>query len=241
LAEQVSSFNVDDIEPVLPIDQFSAELRGFGIIGILSIILILLGGNLFITGIVFIPLGGLLVLIWKFRSKTPWVDLGFVRPKRWIITILVGLVFGIGFKLLMKSLVMPLLGANAINSTYHFLSGNKAILPAALFFMMVAGLSEETIFRGFLFERFGKIFRPGFWTNTLIVFITAGIFGLGHLRDQGIAGFEQATIVGLIYGMIYAKTRQIWMLIVAHAAFDITAVIIIYLNIESEVANYFFK
>ncbi len=115
------------------------------------------------------------------------------------------------------------------------------MLPAALFFMIVAGLSEETVFRGFLFERFGKILRRSFWTKTLIVFITAGIFGLGHLRDQGIVGFEQATIVGLVYGIIYAKTRQIWMLIVAHAVFDISAVIIIYLNIESEVAHYFFK
>jgi membrane protease YdiL (CAAX protease family) len=241
LQEHVPSSNIENSEPVLSSDQFAADLRGFGIIGILSILLILLGGNLFIGSIVFIPLGGLFVLVWTLRSKTPWSDLGYIRPKSWIGTIVVGLAFGFGLKLFMKTIVMPLLGANAVNPTYHFLSGNKSMLPAALLFMVVAGLSEETVFRGFLFERSGKLLRPNFWSKTLIVLITAGLFGLGHLTDQGLVGFEQATIVGLIYGMIYAKTGKIWMLIIAHAAFDITAVAIIYWKLEPGVAHFFFK
>lgn len=241
MKEQVPSSNVESRDPVLSGDPFAARLRGFGIIGILSIILILVGGNLFIGGIVFIPLGGFFVLVWTLRSKTPWSALGFIPPKSWVGTIATGLVFGIGFKLFMKAVVMPVLGADAINQTYHFLSGNKTMLPAALFFMLVAGLSEETVFRGFLFERFGKLFRPGLWSKTFIVLITAGLFGLGHLADQGFAGFEQATIVGLVYGTIYANTGKIWMLIIAHAAFDITAVAIIYGNLELQIAHFFFR
>jgi hypothetical protein len=232
---------VENKEPVYFTDQLAADLRGFGILGIFSILLIIFGGNLFIGGIAFIPLGGLFALVWTLRSKTPWSELGYKLPKSWIGTILVGLVFGIGFKLFMKTTVMPLLGANAINPTYHFLSGNKAMLPMALIFMMVAGLSEETVFRGFLFERFGKLFGSSPSSKALIVVISAGLFGLGHLTDQGLPGFEQAAIVGLIFGMIYAKTRNIWMLIIAHAAFDITAVAIIIWNLESDVAHFFFQ
>jgi len=233
--------NAGNIESVLLNDQFAAELRGFGMIGIFSILAIILGGNLFVSGIVFIPLGGLFALVWTLRSKTPWSALGYAHPKSWISTIIVGLSFGIGLKLLMKTIVMPLLGANAINPTYHFLAGNKAMLPAALIFMIVAGLSEETVFRGFLFERFGKLFGSGFWSKALIILITAGLFGLGHLVDQGLTGFEQAIITGIIYGIIYAKTEKIWMLIIAHAAFDITAVAIIIWDLESSVARLFFQ
>jgi membrane protease YdiL (CAAX protease family) len=241
LQQHLPGSNVENSEPALSGGQFAADLRGFGIIGILSILLILLGGNLFIGGIVFIPLGGLFALVWTLRSKTAWSELGYVLPKSWISTMVVGLVFGFGLKLFMKTIVMPLLGANAINPRYHFLSANKATFPVALLFMVVAGFSEETVFRGFLFERFGKLFRPSFWSKTLIVLISAGLFGLGHLADQGLVGFEQAIITGLVYGIIYAKTGKIWMLIIAHAVFDITAVAIIYWNLESEVAHFFFK
>ena len=38
----------------------------------------------------------------------------------------------------------------------------KAALPAAVYAMIVgAGFGEETVFRGYLFERFGKLFGSG--------------------------------------------------------------------------------
>ena len=224
-----------------PGDQFAADLRGFGPIGIFSILAIVFGGNLFISNIIFVPLGGLLALIWTLRSHTPWAELGYIRPKSWMFTIVVGLVFGIGLKLLMKTIVMPLLGANAVNTTYHFLAGNKALFPLAILFMIVAGFAEETVFRGFLFQRFSKLFGPAVWVKTLSVLVSTLLFGLGHYADQGLAGFEQATVVGFIYGLIYAATGRIWLLIIAHAAFDIAAVAIIYLNLELKIAHLFFR
>jgi membrane protease YdiL (CAAX protease family) len=46
--------------------------------------------------------------------------------------------------------------------------------------------------------------------------------------------------VGLVFGTIYAITGRIWMLMVAHAAFDLTAVAIIYSGWERKVAELFF-
>ena len=66
-------------------------------------------------------------------------------------------------------------------------------------------------------------------------------FGLLHYPVQGLAGAEQATIVGLVYGTIFAITGRIWMLMFAHAAFDVTAVAMIYWNLESDVAHLVFK
>ena len=61
-----------------------------------------------------------------------------------------------------------------------------------------------------------------------IVLVTSLWFGLDHLQVQGLAGMEQALIVGLVFGAIYAVTGRLWLLIVAHAAFDLAALAIIY-------------
>jgi len=109
-----------------------------------------------------VPLSALLVLGWTWRSRTPWREIGYVRPKSWIGTLAIGIVFGSAFKLLMKAIVMPLLGADPINQAYHYLEGNRAAIPGALFAMTVgAGFGEETVFRGYMFERLGKVFGRG--------------------------------------------------------------------------------
>jgi membrane protease YdiL (CAAX protease family) len=54
----------------------------------------------------------------------------------------------------MKAIVMPLFGAPAINPAYHFLAGNTAAIPWMLYAVILgAGFGEETIFRGWMFER----------------------------------------------------------------------------------------
>lgn len=47
--------------------------------------------------------------------------------------------------------------------------------------------------------------------------------------------------MGLLFGTIFAITGRIIMLMIAHAAFDVTAVLIIYWNLESYVAHLVFK
>jgi CAAX protease family protein len=216
-------------------DRVAARLRGFGPVGILAIAAILAGNALVI------PLSAGLALLWAWRSRTPWREIGYAPPESWIRTIAIGLVFGIAFKLLLKAIVMPLLGAPAINQAYHYLAGNREAIPYALFMLTVgAGFGEETVFRGYLFERLWKILGTGTAATTAIVLFTSTWFGLDHYAVQGLAGAEQAAIVGLIFGTIRAITGRIWMLIVAHAAFDLTAYAIIYWDVESVVAHWVF-
>ncbi|MGI8898340.1 MAG: CPBP family intramembrane glutamic endopeptidase [Pyrinomonadaceae bacterium] len=217
-------------------DPVAAGLRGFGTLGILAILVILVAGNY-----PFLPLSAILVLAWTWRSRTPWREIGYVWPRSWIAALVVGITFGIAFKVLMKAIVMPLLGAPPINQAFHYLAGNRAALPAAIYAMIVvAGFGEETVFRGYLFERLGKLFGRGVWAKTLIVLLTSVVFGLGHYSLQGLPGVEQATIFGLVFGTIMAVTGRIAMLMVAHAAFDLTALAMIYWNLESKVAHLIF-
>jgi hypothetical protein len=65
---------------------------------------------------------------------------------------------------------MPLLGADPVNATYHYLAGNPAALPGMLFSVVIgAGFGEETLFRGYLFERLRKLLDPSVWAKTAIV------------------------------------------------------------------------
>ena len=220
----------------LPFDPVAARLRGFGPVGILAI-LIILAGNL-----VFTPLSAVLALVWTRLSHTPWREIGYVRPKSWIGSLALGIAFGCAFKFLMKAIVMPLLGAPPINAAYHYLAGNTAALPEILFIVIIgAGFGEETIFRGYAFERLGKLLGQTGWARILIVLVTSVWFGAVHYPSQGVAGVQQATAFGLVVGTIFAIRGRIFSLIVAHAAFDVTAVAIIYWNLESEVAHIIFK
>jgi membrane protease YdiL (CAAX protease family) len=187
-------------------------------------------------------IGAILVLLWARFSRTSWREIGYVRPKSWIHILAVGIAFGVAFKFLMKTMVMPLLGANPINQAYHYIAGNPAaVLQMAVFVIVGAGFGEETVYRGFLFERFGKLFGTGLGAKGLTVLLTSIWFGQVHHADQGMAGAEQAAIMGLVFGAVFAITGRIFMLMFAHAAFDLTALAMIYWNVETKVAHLVFK
>lgn len=216
-------------------DGIAARLRGFGPLGMVAILVI-------VAGQLLAPLSAILVLIWAKLSRTPWREIGYVRPRSWLGGLIIGLILGIAFKFLMKAAVMPLLGAEPENQTYHYLVGNAAAAMAVVPMMVfTGGFGEETFFRGYLFERLGKLigYSPG--AKTLSVLISSLLFASLHYFDQGLAGAEQATITGLVFGTVFALTGRVWTLMCVHAAFDLTAVAIIYAGLESSVAHLLFK
>jgi|SRR3984893_17018208 membrane protease YdiL (CAAX protease family) len=215
---------------------FAKRLRGFGPLGILAI-LVILGGNFLIM-----PLSAILVLIWAKISNTPWRELGYVRPRSWTKAIAIGIVLGVALKFTMKALVMPLFGAPPINWAYHFVTGNAAVIPSMVYTMIVvAGFGEETFYRGWMFERLGKSFGQSVAAKIATVLITSVLFASMHYPEQKLPGAEQALITGLIFGSIFAMTGEIFMLMVAHTAFDLTALWMIYYGLETRVAHLIFK
>jgi len=217
-------------------DKFAAHLRGFGPLGLLAT-LIILAGNFIMA-----PLSAILVLVWAKISNTPWREIGYVRARSWLKTILVGVIFGVALKFTMKALVMPLFGAPPINQAYQFVTGNSAVIPVMIYTMIVvAGFGEETFYRGWMFERFGKLFGQRVPAKVAMVLITAVLFASMHYPDQKLPGVEQALVTGLIFGSIFAITGRIFMLMIAHAAFDLTALWMIYYGFETQIAHLIFK
>jgi membrane protease YdiL (CAAX protease family) len=216
-------------------NDLAAQLRRFGPVGLLALLLILAGNLLAV------PLSAVLVLGWAQLSHTPWRTLGFAAPRNWSRTLAIGIPLGIAFKLAMKAIVMPLFGAPTVNLPYHYVAGNAAALPWILFAVVVGGgFGEETVFRGFLFERLGKLLGTQPAALAATVLLTSGLFALAHYHDQGLPGVEQAAVTGAMFGTIYARTKQLWLPMVAHAAFDVAAVALIYWNWESAVAHLLF-
>lgn len=60
-------------------DDSARELRGFGPLGILAMVTILAGN------VIVLPLSAILVLVWARLSRTPWREIGFVRPRSWAL------------------------------------------------------------------------------------------------------------------------------------------------------------
>ena len=219
-----------------PVDETLARrLRGFGPLGVLAFVVIAA------LGPVLEPLGAVLVLAWVSASETSWRALGFVRPKSSVRTAIFGIVLGCALKFFLKAIVMPLLGADPINRTYHYLAGNSAAFVVMALYILVASFNEETVFRGFVFERLGSLLGHKLPTTIATVLVSSTWFAAVHYLEQGVAGVEQAAMTGLAFGTVFAVTRQIWIPMIAHAAYDLTAVAIIYWNIESTIAHFVFR
>jgi membrane protease YdiL (CAAX protease family) len=156
-------------------------------------------------------------------------------------TTILGIVTGCALKLVLKAVVIPLLNADPINQTYHYLAGNSAAAVVMALYVLVASFNEETVFRGFVFERLGTLFGRNLPATIATVLVSSAWFAGVHYVEQGVAGVEQAAFTGLTFGTIFAITRQIWIPMIAHAAYDLTAIAIIYWNIESRIAHLVFK
>ncbi len=217
-------------------DRVAANLRGFGPLGVAVALIVIALGPLIE------PFNALAVPLWVWLSGTPWRDLGCAKPRSWAATVGGGVAFGVTFKLAMKAIVMPLLGAPAVNPALHHLVGHTLALPGTTLALIVgAGWGEESVFRGFLFERLRKLLGSGTSALATMVLVSGALFGALHYPVQGLAGAEQATIFGLVFGTVFAITDGLWFLVAAHAAFDLTAMLIIYANAEASVAHLFFR
>ena len=182
-----------------------------------------------------------LVLVWVLLSGTPWRDIGYILPQSWLAGLLLGIVGGVALKVAVKSAVMPLLGAPATNETYQYLTGHPgAAVLFAVYIVVGGGWAEETVYRGWLFERLGKALGETAAAKVVTVAMGAGLFAASHFLDQGWPGVEQAIITGVVLGSLYAVTGSLWIPFWVHVAYDLTAVAMIYFGLETMFAHAIF-
>lgn len=187
------------------------------------------------------PLGALLVfLAYKVKGlsyKTP----GLYKPKSVFNTLLVGIALGVVLKLLFKIVIMPMLGAPPVSAAFGFLEQDlqQAIL-FSFYVIIAAGFSEEIVFRGFVYSKLMEWWGSSIKTQAVIVVLSSLIFGIPHIY-QGLHGAIHAGLVGSVLGVLYlVQRRNIWLPIIVHSVYDLTAIYLVYHGLEYNLATLFF-
>lgn len=80
------------------------------------------------------------------------------------------------------------------------------------------GIVEEVIVVGYLLDRFGKFG----WSMPAAIFASSVLRGSYHLY-QGFGPFIGNAIMGVIFALIYTRTRRVMPLVIAHAILDTVA------------------
>lgn len=162
---------------------------------------------------------------WRLhRQSSSWVALGLSRPASlvraaaatlgWAFAAYV--VAGIAQTVAISALHWPALDA----SRYGNLNGN---LPRLLLLLAVAwttaAFGEELLFRAFLVTRIESLLGNSRSATLLAVAIQAALFGIAHVF-QGPTGMLTSFTIGLIFGTAYARSRNLWPIIIAHGLID---------------------
>jgi hypothetical protein len=64
----------------------------------------------------------------RWQSRTTWREIGYAWPESWAAIAVTGSAAGIALELVLKTIVMPLRSAPAVNDAYHYLVRNRAAL-----------------------------------------------------------------------------------------------------------------
>ena len=121
---------------------------------------------------------------------------------------------GLGFYLFAKAIGINTQVA-AANLTAVWWSGPVLVLAA-----IENAVLEEVIMVAYLFTRWRQIG----WSWPLVIGVSAVIRGSYHLY-QGFGGFAGNIVMGLVLGLVYARTRRVLPLVICHATLDTVAFI----------------
>lgn len=91
-------------------------------------------------------------------------------------------------------------------------------IPLLLLAAVRAGLTEEVIFIGYLFDRLRRL-GWGTWT---IILATAALRGTYHAY-QGFGPLVGNVAMGVVFGWVYARWGRVMPLVIAHTLIDIIA------------------
>ncbi len=115
----------------------------------------------------------------------------------------------------------------SLNSQYASLFEEQSLFMQILSVAIVTGIVEEVIFRGLVITRLER----GFGKITAVV-ISAIIFGLFHSTPIAIA---YATVLGLVFGMMYIVYDSIIPSIVCHVFFNLASYVISGIRLPIEI------
>ena len=157
--------------------------------------------------VVFIP--GIVLLKWIDKRPVTLLGTGFYKGflKELSIGMIMGLIMGIG-----SATILWLTGWASF-SLNGFSIDMLLYLLSVLVILVISASYEEILFRGYIFQ--SLIEGSNFWI-TLVVFSL--LFGASHIDNAEITalGVAFTVVAGVFLGLMYFKTRALWMCIGVH-------------------------
>ncbi len=171
------------------------------------------------------------------RSGQSWASVGLRRPSGWKRITLLSVLGMPVIVLVLKAVLMPGLARLGVPppdiSEFTRLKGDWMewaywAFPTAL---GSAAFGEEMVARGFLLERFVRIFAVlGRAALPAAAVAQAVVFGAAHYY-QGVGGVLQAGSIGLMFAIVFVLAgRNLWPCIVVHGLFDFIGVTSLFLG-----------
>lgn len=156
-----------------------------------------------------------LVLIVLLLFKNSYV---FTQKSESLVT---GLFYGL-FYIIGSVLFMLLFGVGSGGF------GSGLALLNLLTGCLLVGICEEFLCRGWLLneflERFGDS-KKGVWYSIIVSGLIFGLMHFGNMLSgqalvQTVTQVLNASVIGIVFGVIYYKTKNIWSVIILHALWD---------------------
>ncbi|MFH1599789.1 MAG: type II CAAX endopeptidase family protein [Pseudomonadota bacterium] len=185
-----------------------------------------------LAGPLAVVLGAVTVVVCLRRQGEGWAALGLARPARPVRTLAAGLgIAVVGYLAAIAATVVAtqVLGwPPMVSGKVGAVQGN---LPALLGMLAIAwttaAIGEELLFRGFLQGRLQRLFGDGRAAGLLAALVQAGLFGLAHAY-QGPTGILVTGSLGLVFGLFYLRSRNLWTLVLAHGLIDTLSLVALY-------------
>lgn len=134
------------------------------------------------------------------------------------ITIIAYLIMEVGIDFVLQPFMNWTFNEPADYSLFEPLKNNGPAFWNMMWMMWVsAAIGEEILFRGFLFAQLEKIM--GNKDSWLFIFISSAFFAFPHFY-QGITGVLLTFLIGLGFGFIYWKFKNMWVNILIHGFID---------------------
>jgi membrane protease YdiL (CAAX protease family) len=98
------------------------------------------------------------------------------------------------------------------------LSDHWWTIPVLVLAAAQNAILEEVVMAAYLFRRWAQ----AGWRQWTIIAVSALIRGTYHLY-QGFGGFVGNVVMGLVFGWLYARTKRVMPLVIAHTLLDVVA------------------
>lgn len=171
--------------------------------------------NLLLISIIanFVTLGAF-GLFRKLRKHSPTKLFSFhnIRPRDCFISAIVALSYSLCFGFVTYNIQFENAKLISQSSTYYSqIAPHLGLVMMVVALLLSAPIIEEYICRGIIFAELSQHFSPN-----ITVILSAVIFGVMHLIAGGIILAIGATLMGLILGFIYLRTKSLTIAVIAH-------------------------